>query len=228
MRHLIVIAVILLTLMAPAYSAPGYLGGYSGTILVPDGLNTPSGQWDVSFHDIFNLSHDRDLRATGIQYGLFPKLEVGVSFLEDGASKVAFNGKFRLLDETAALPVIAVGVFDVANTADFLSNSTSGYIIVSKNITTFASHVSNMPSKPLRLSIGAGTGVFNGLLASLDWTIEPKIALQAEYFGGHLADEDHMVNAGIRYAFSDSLRLDASVIDLKRIGIGASFRSSFK
>jgi hypothetical protein len=224
-----VIVVILMTLAAPLCAAPAYLGGYSGTILVPDTETTPSGQWDLAFHDSFGLlSHDTDFKATSLQYGVFPKLEVGVSIVQNGTTDAAFNGKYRLIDETSTLPSVAVGVYDIGDQVDSLNNSASLYMMLSKNITPFASRLSDMPSKPLRLSIGAGTGIFNGFLASLDWTLLPRFSVQAEYFGGHIGDHDHFADAGVRYAVTNALRLDAGTIDFQRLAIGVNLRSTFK
>lgn len=228
MRRLLVTAALIMVFAAPVFAAPGYLGGYNGTILVPDGLVTPTGQWDLSFHDNFNLVRDDDLQAWGVQYGLVNKLEVGVSLVNTTGTKVAISGKYRLVEETASAPIVAVGVFDAAGQIDDLDGDASVYIVISKNITPFASRVANTPSKPIRLTIGGGSGIFNGFMGSVDWVLEPRFSVQAEYFGGHVGDRDHFWNAGLRYAVSDNFRLDAAVLDLKELGVGVSYRSSFK
>lgn len=228
MRYLVLFVPILLLIALPSFGASSFLGGFSGNILTPDTVIEPTGTWEASYHQAVNVLGDNDnLSAAGVIYGATPNLELGASFIDNGESDTALNAKYRLLAETADRPAIIVGVFDAAGSADFLDDNPGFYLALSKNITPTASEIAGEPSKPLRLSLGVGAGVFNGVFAGLDWTLEPKLSLMAEFFGGSLGGNDNFFNAGIRYAATDALRLDAATIDFDNFAFGASYRIAF-
>lgn len=232
MRCLTLVVIILLGIVAlPAMSSPGYLGGYSGTIYVPDGSITPHGEYYISFHDsisVLDTDSHNDIRAIGLQYGLSRRMEFGSSYIQNDVTKVAFNAKYRLIDETNRWPLLAIGVFDLGGQVDFLDNSPAFYILASKDLTPVATHLEGSPSKPIRVTAGIGTGIFNGLLASLDWTLYPRFSLQFEYFGGHVGDESHLYNAGVKYGLTKVLSLDAGTINFEHFAFGANLRTTFR
>ena len=193
----------------PAFGASSFLGGQSGLILTPDGLVTPQGSWDLSLH----LFTDSDRTAFGVVFGVAENLEIGASFRSNGHSDAAINGKFRLIPETSQRPAILVGVGSVTDDPGL-------YLVISKNITSTASDIAGEPSKPLRLNVGFGSGSFDGIFLGLDWTLQPQLTLMAEFLGGNGSS----FNAGVRYAISDTLRLDLATIDLEDIAFGATYR----
>ncbi|HEY3298433.1 MAG TPA: hypothetical protein VGK34_07250 [Armatimonadota bacterium] len=226
MRYLVLVtAVVLMFATLPAFGAANYLGGMSGNIFTPDDVIEPTRDWEISYHNALNLLGDDDLQATGIQYGLFSNLEVGVSFIADGGTNTAFNAKYRLVPETSSVPNVTVGVFDLL--ADS-TRDTNAFILVSKNITPFATRVTDTPSKPLRAELGFGTGIYKSVFAALNWTYSPKWSAMAEYVPGDIGDRGSTVNLGVRYAATNSVRVDAAVIDFHDFAFGASFRSNFK
>ncbi|MHB0997917.1 MAG: hypothetical protein ACYC27_01620 [Armatimonadota bacterium] len=227
MRISAFVVMVLLMLCIPVLAAPSFLGGYSGNIITPDAVILPQGTWEISYHDFMEVLGDNDLKAAGIIYGVTPNLEVGVSFIDNSESDTAINGKYRLLAETATRPTIVVGVFDVASSVNFLDPDPGLFVLASKNITSVASDIVDSPSRPLRLTLGLGTGVFNGLFAGLDWTLESRLSLMAEFFGGELGGDENFFNAGIRYAATDDIRLDAATIDFEDFAFGASYRFAF-
>jgi len=228
MKYLPVIVPILLLIALPALGASSFLGGFSGNILTPDSVIEPTGTWELSYHQAVNVLGDSDnLTAFGVIYGAAPNLEVGVSFVDNSESDTAFNAKYRLLDETADRPAVIVGVFDAAGSVDFLDDNPGFFLALSKNVTPTASEIAGEPSKPLRLTLGVGSGAFDGLFAGLDWTLQPKLSLMAEFFSGSLGGNDSLFNAGIRYAATDALRLDAATIDFDDLAFGASYRLAF-
>jgi len=205
----------------PAFGASSFMGGQSGDILTPDGLVTPQGSWDLSYHQFTNLLGDADLTTFGATYGVVENLEIGVSFLSNGDTETALNAKFRLMPETAQKPGILIGVFDVGST---FGNDASLYLVISKNITSTASDIAGEPSKPLRLNVGFGSGLYDGIFLGLDWTLQPQLSLMAEFSSGQIGDNDSFFNAGLRYAISDAFRLDVATIDFEDIAFGASYR----
>lgn len=225
MRYLPLAVIVCMLACMPAFGASSFLGGQSGDILTPDGLVTPQGSWDLSYHQFTNLLVDTDLTTFGVVFGVAEGLEIGASFLNNGGSETAVNAKFRLMAETPQRPAILVGVFDAAST---FSNDSGLYLVISKNITSTASDIAGEPSKPLRLNVGFGSGLYDGIFLGLDWTLQPQLSLMAEFSSGQIGDNDSFFNAGIRYAVSDAFRLDLATIDLEEIAFGASYRFDMK
>lgn len=228
MRYLALAVIITMLACVPAFGASSFLGGFSGAILTPDGLVIPEGSWDISFHDFTDLLGDTNLSAFGVTYGAVENLEIGVSFLNDHHNQTAINGKYRVVTESAQSPGVVVGVFDAAGSVGFLNTDPGLYLLVSKNITPVASEVAGRPSKPLRLTVGAGSGVFDGIFAGLDWTMAPQLSLMAEFFNGKVGGNNSSVNVGLRYAATDALRLDVATIDFEDIAFGANYRFALK
>ncbi|MHB0912719.1 MAG: hypothetical protein ACYC2Y_04650 [Armatimonadota bacterium] len=224
MRQLLLIATVIVALAFPAFGASSFLGGYSGNILTPDAVVTPTGTWEFSFHDIT----DADLSAIGLMYGITPNLEVGASFLNNDESSTAFNAKYRITPETVSQPTILVGVFDAFGSADTLEEDSSFFLVVSKNVTSTASEIAGEPSKPLRLSVGFGSGFFDGFFAGLDWTLSDQLSFMAEVAPNDVDGNSSTVNVGARYAATGNIRLDAALIDFEDFAWGASFRTQLR
>lgn len=223
MRFKTPVFVVLLGLIAlPSFGAANFLGGMSGGLYTPDDVVTPHGAWEFSQHWTLNaLPWGDDISATGIQYGLAKNLEVGVSFISAGDSDIALNAKYKLVSETETTPSISVGVFDAAGQINQINSDPSLYIVLSKNLTPKA-------LKPLRVNIGAGSGIYKSFFAGLDYTIAPRTSLMFDYTGGNIGNRENISSAGIRYAVSNNVRLDAAFFDFDEFAIGASVRSTFK
>lgn len=218
MRHLLFMVVVVLVFSLPAVAAPSFFGGYSGNILSPDAIVVPAGVWQASYH-VFS---DGDENVFGLMYGLTENLEVGAGFFNNGDSETSLNAKMRLMPETATRPAVVVGVADLGG--DVLDDDPSFYVLVSKNITPVASEIAGEPSKPLQLTIGVGSGGFDGFFAGFDWTLQERLSLMAEFvdFGN-----DSEFNAGVRFALANNFRLDAGLIDMDDFAFGASYTSQF-
>jgi hypothetical protein len=204
---------------AAAMAAPSVFG-LSGNILTPDDLILAPGTFNLAYHGISFDGGDNENIFSG-NVGVFPNLEVGASVLTNGDSDVIFNGKYRLLTETGTRPAVTVGVIDLASTA-FADPGL--FIMVSKSLTTAAEEVTDRPSKPLRGHLGIGSGVLSSVFLGLDWTVTPQLSVMLEYisdsdFGGSL------FNGGVRYAVSDNLRLDLSLIDFDDFTYGISYQA---
>ncbi len=225
--RVVAVVVVLLGLSLPAMGAQSFVGGYSGNILTPDAVVAPLGTWEASFHDFVEILGDEDLISFGVIYGIAPNFEIGASFLNNDENDVVFSGKYELVTETAARPAVLVGVFDAFGMAEWLSDDASFYLAVSKNVTPIASDIADEPSKPLRLTAGFGSGVFDGFFAGLDWTLTPQFSLMAEYLNEGIG-ADSQVDAGIRYAVSNSIRLDAASIDFEDFAFGVTFTTRYQ
>jgi hypothetical protein len=217
---LVMLAVVLFAV--PALAASSYLGGFSGLIYTPDTLTVPSQSLDLSFHDTFKFFGGQDFTAYGGIYGLSPSTEVGLSVFNNMNNSVALSGKFRLVDETADTPSVAIGVFDITNSATTLGGNPAGYLVISKDITAQVGE--GTERRPLRLSLGAGSGIFNGIFASADYSFAPTWSAIVEFNGGHLDGQTNLFNGGVRWSALPGLRVDASFIGFQQLAIGGSYR----
>ncbi len=224
MRYLPLLAAILLIAAVPALGAPSYLGGFTGGIYTPDGLIEPTRSVDVSYHDTLKLFGGTDVKATGVLIGAAPNLELGVAFLSNNDSNVTISGKYRIISETSTVPAVLIGGFDIAGSANFLNANPGFYIVLSKNITTFASEATNTQLHALRATVGAGSGIFNGFFAGLDYIYDPRLSIIAEFNGGNIGGETNFINAGVRWSASPDLRLDVAYAGFKQLAFGASYR----
>ncbi|HUV04054.1 MAG TPA: hypothetical protein VMX94_02985 [Armatimonadota bacterium] len=227
MRFLPLTVLILMVTALPAFGASSYLGGLSGNILTPDGVVVPPGTWEASYHSLPDIFDNRDLTTVGVTYGLVGNLEVGVSFVSNHESDTALNAKYRLMPETPTRPAVLVGVFDIGSTVETLDKDDPGLFIVFSKSVTPAAENRQQPLKPLQLSVGFGTGVFDGVFAGLDWTVQPQMRVIAEYFGGKIGRNDNLFNAGIRYAPTGALRLDVAAIDFEDVAFGVNYRIAY-
>ena len=133
---LVAAAALLTALPASAQERPSLLGGSSA---VPNFfgatglLTTPSaytvGDRGVGAHAYFT----DDFESYGARVGLGSRLEVGASYLnlDNGDDDILLNAKFALLQESFALPGIAVGVIDAF---DELDVDPSFYVVASKDL----------------------------------------------------------------------------------------------
>lgn len=221
MRTLLVAVLLVISAIA-AVAAPSYFGP-TGNILTPDSEITPHPGFDIGYHRFTDFLDVADLDANVVHgnFALTPDVEVGLSWFDsdNDDSEVAVNGKWRIVRETATSPAIVVGVLDL--TGDALNDDASLYALVSKNLTAFAEDITDSESKPLRGTLGIGTGFYDGFFAGLDWTFTPKVSLMLEYVQTDTAD-DTQFNGGIRYAVADGVRLDAALIDFDNFAFGIS------
>ena len=105
MRRTLFVLSLLAVMAFPALGASSYLGGLSGALITPNGITVPEKTWEVSYHQLNKFVLDKNLSTAGLTYGFSPNLEVGASYVNgNGSNNVAFNGKYRILNETAGRP----------------------------------------------------------------------------------------------------------------------------
>lgn len=198
MKYLFLVA-ILLVVAIPAFGASSFIGP-SGTILTPDGIVVPSGTWEVGFH---RFEVGDGVNVFSLNYGLVPNFEVGVALENNGDDDFSVNAKYRIVQESATQPAVLVGMHN-------FEDDTSVYILGSKTLS----------GQPITLNIGLGSGFYDGVFAGAELVVSPRARIMAE-----IVDSDF--NAGIRYALTDTIRLDAALIDLDDFAFGASLRAPF-
>jgi hypothetical protein len=226
MRYLLLILPLLLLAALPVLGSSAYLGGYSGLILTPDATVAPQGAWDLSFHDLIGVTDSgSDFLTYSLTYGLLDNLEIGGAIVNSaGSTDLAINGKYVILTEEARRPALAIGVYDVFGMVNTVNENPSFYILVSKDLTAAASKAVKVCSKPFRVNLGLGSGVFNPVFAGFDWTLVRNLSVQAEYTNGTLDDQSSLFNAGIRWAVAKQFRIDAALIQFQDFAFGINYR----
>ncbi|MDO8682892.1 MAG: hypothetical protein Q7N50_05355 [Armatimonadota bacterium] len=208
-----------------AFAAPSVFGT-SGNIITPDDTIVAPGGLNLAYHGIVDFAGSDDtLNIFGGNFGLFPNLEVGAAVATNGDSELLLNGKYRLLAETASRPAITVGAIDLSSE---LFSDAGIYILFSKSLTQFAEEVADRPSRPLRGHLGLGDGPLSGVFAGLDWTLTPKLSAMLEFISDSELEGGgggSLFNGGLRYALTDEIRLDASLIDFDDFSFGASYQT---
>jgi len=218
-------ALLVLALSPSAGAAPSVLGT-SGNILTPDDTIVAPGGVNFGYHAITDFAGGSDtLNIYCANIGLLPKLEVGAAVVTNGGSEVIINGKYRILSEGEGRPAVTVGLVDAGAQ---LTHRRGAYILLSKNLTTFAEELADKISRPLRGHLGIGNGAVKDVFVGLDWTLAPKFSLMAEYISDSEltgSDGEALLNAGIRYALTKEWRLDLGMIDFEDFTFGASYQA---
>lgn len=229
MRNLLLtIAILLIATTGPSMAASSYLGP-TGNIVTPDALVVPQGTWELGYHQFVEVFADVDFITTSVNYGLLPNLEVGGAFTTNGENDFIINGKYELVVETADRPAIAIGVFDALSVLDIFGDDPGFYAVATKNLGPIEPVVGE-PFRQIRLSVGVGSGVFDGFFANLDWVVAQRAHILLEFINNDFAkggSAGSSFNAGIRYGATDNFTLDAATIDFEDLAFGLSFRTGF-
>lgn len=231
MKKLVVLFCVVAMLAATsALYAASNIYGVSGLIETPDDTIVAPKAISVNVDRIFNLSDDDvDLTTFGGAFGLSTGLEVGAIGIDSNQQGVdtqaLVNAKYRILSESLARPAITLGVVDAADQLEDINgkiSDPSAFIAISKNITTAAEGISGGLIKPLKGTVGFGSGLYKGGFASLDYSLMPKINVMVEYLSNGLKQETEF-NAGLRFKPIESLAIDAGTIDFDGFYVGGSY-----
>ena len=197
--------------------------GISGLIETPDDSIVAPNTLALSANHIPDMGgSDVSLNTFGLAYGLFPKLEISAAAVDSDISgddtNWLLNAKYQLLSESLEKPSISVGVVDLGSEFD---DDPSMFIVFGKNITAVAENISGDVSKPLRGTLGIGTGIYDGLFAGLNWSVAPKFNIGLEYLS-----DDSIVNAEVSYKAVGGLSLEAGLLDFDDFYVGAGYSLS--
>lgn len=218
--------VVLLVGCVSALNAAATIYGLSGLIETPDDSIASAKTLTPVVNRVFKISDtDTDITTFGGAIGILPNLEVSavaVDANDNSATQGVINGKYRVLAETATAPSLTVGVMDIAKRLD---TQMSAFVLVSKNISSVAEGVSGQVSKPIKGSLGLGTGFYNGFFGGLDMAIAPKLSLAVEYLGKGLRN-DSTVSGCVRFQPTSALSIDAGALGFKDFYAGASYNVS--
>lgn len=167
--------------------------------------------WDL-------LGNGRSGVSYGGAIGIMPKLEVsGVAMDTDTPGQDTqgiFNAKYRLIEETIASPSITVGVVDVTERLSRFNgrlDEVSAFIVVGKNLTQVAEDVAGSVVKPIKGTVGIGTGLYRGGFAGLSMNLTPKVDVDVEYLVKGIRDKGSF-NGAVHYTPIEGLNIAAGVL----------------
>lgn len=219
---------------AGALHAAATIYGISGLIETPDDTIVAAKSLTPVANRIFDFK--RDGAATGVDVttfggavGLIPNLEVSAVGIDMGSeTEGLINAKYRVLSESLTTPSVTVGVVDAAQRLEHVTNyinDPSAFIVFGKNISSIAEGVSGEVSKPIRGTIGVGTGLYKGAFAGLSMSLAPKLNVAVEYLSKGLRN-DSTISGVVRFQPIEALSIDAGAIGFKDFYAGASFNLS--
>jgi hypothetical protein len=214
--------------ITPALAAPDFLG-QSGNLVTPDDLTVRQGEFSSGYRflDKSLFGADQSTRIYSANYGFTPRLEAGVAYLNRDISRLLVNAKYQLVSERSGRPSFSVGVVDAFNE---LHKDPGAYFLLGKSLTRLSGDVrQETGGHALRAYLGGGGGPYSGVIAGLNYTASPRLALMAEYAPkGPLTGRRDAVNLGARFALNDQVRLEAGLFDFNSIGLGVSFSSGLR
>jgi len=234
---LLVLAAMMLGYAGAAYAATT-IYGISGLIETPDDTIVSAKSLTPTADRIFDFKPDGavkgvDVTTFGGAIGIIPNLEVSAVGIDVDTKGVEteglINAKYRVLAETLTMPSVTVGVVDAANRLDHLTygtiNEASTFIVFGKNISNIAEGVSGQVSKPVRGTVGFGTGLYRSVFAGLNMSLAPKLSVAVEYLNKGLRN-DSTISGVVRFQPIEALSVDAGVLGFKDFYAGASFNLS--
>lgn len=233
---LLVVAAILLAGANALYAAAS-IYGISGLIETPDDSIVGAKSVTPVANRIFDLKvHGAttgvDVTTFGGAIGIIPNLEVSAVGIDADVAGVSteglVNAKYRVLAESVNNPSVTIGCVDMANRLKHIRpdmNEVSSFIVLGKNISNVAEGVSGEVSKPIKGTVGVGTGLYKGAFAGLDMSLAPKFSLAVEYLNRGIRNES-TVSGLVRFQPIEALSIDAGVIGFKDFYAGASYNLS--
>lgn len=206
--------VVLLVGCVSALNAASSIYGMSGLVVTPDDSIAATQTLVPSVNHV--LDDDVDFTTYGAAFGIVPNLEVSaVAISVDDDTEAIVNGKYRLMSETATKPALVVGVVDITQNVD---DEIAAFVLVSKNLSSAAEGFSGRVSKPIKGTLGFGTGLYDGFFAGLDIAVAPKLSCALEYVAN-----DSVFNGCVRFQPTQALTITAGTLDFDHIYAGVSF-----
>lgn len=231
---LLAVATILLG-CASAYAGTT-IYGVSGLIETPNDSIVSAKSVTPVANRIFDLKvhgapKGYDITTFGGAVGVIPNLEVSAVAVDtnvpNSSTEGLVNAKYRVLAESVNRPSVTVGIVDITKRLERGSDvdGMSSFIVFGKNISNVAEGVSGNVSKPIRGTVGIGTGLYKGAFAGLDMSLAPKFSVAVEYINKGIRNETTF-NGLVRFQPIQSLSIDAGAIGFKDFYAGASYNVS--
>lgn len=233
---LLTVAVLVLGCAGVLHAAAS-IYGVSGLIETPDDSIVSAKSITPTANRIFDLKvHGAkdgvDVSTYGGAFGILPNLEISGVAADSNAKGMStqgiLNAKYRVLPETLKAPSVTVGVVDMGERFDDAGlpvSDMSSFVVFEKNITNLAEGISGSISKPIKGTVGFGSGIYKGGFAGLDMSLAPKFSVAVEYLDKGMRNESTF-NGLVRFSPIDALSVDAGVIGFKDFYAGASYNLS--
>lgn len=229
MTSLVLLAAMVLA-AGTAANAAANIYGVSGLIETPDDSIVAPKTLELTGHYISDLdSTGANQKTFGGAFGIMSRFEVSAVGIDPDIigldTKVIINAKYKIIDEALERPSITVGVVDLGkNLEDYNSDidKASVFVVFGKNISPVAEGFSGMVSKPVRGTLGFGTGIYKGVFAGLSWSLAPKIDVLAEYLSEGIRQKS-TVNAALRFSPVRPVSVQAGTHAFKSFYVGATF-----
>lgn len=221
--------------------------GVSGLIETPDDSVVPPKSVELTAHYISDVDRsDVDITTYGAAFGLIPKLEISAVAVDPSggpryvpeyevapafdegstdSTKVLLNAKYQILGEAVDRPSVTIGVVDVAKKLKDYGgdiDKISAFVVVGKNISPLAEGFSGRVSKPVRGTLGIGTGLYKGVFGGLSWSMAPRFDVVAEYLTKGIRQKSTL-NAAVRFTPAAPVSIQVGTHAFKSFYAGASF-----
>ena len=219
--------------LCSAVAADPTIFGNSGLLMIPNDVVVRQNGFSIGAKSFHSELPDTDeafrFYSCSLNIGVWKNLEAGACLLDpkDGGSKLLINAKYLALPETLNRPSIAVGVVDAASQLDEITgcNDDPGfYVVASKNLTPEVETVAKKSIRPVRGTLGFGTGIYNGVLAGLDFLVTPKTGICLEYLNSGLRDRSTF-NAALRYRPALGFAVEGGLINFEDASLGVSYEA---
>jgi hypothetical protein len=195
----VLIAALGLALAGRASAQPSFFGP-TGLLIIPTANTLDVREWNVHVHA---LERSDSPVSFGVSAGIAKQFELGVTGYNTSlfGTKALFNMKYNFLQETAVIPGIAVGGFDIG--AQLPHQDSGVYVVGSKSFAPFLKEQG--PLAKLNLSGHVGYGAnnifhnnpFGGIAAQLPFHFQAM----GEWLDGHFY-------YGGRYSFGTGVRAE--------------------
>ncbi len=218
--------------LASVVCADASLYGISGLIETPDDNIAPKDGVNLCGSYINNFEFedsDASLTMYGGAWGMSTGLEVGGVQIDSDVtgmpSRFVMGGKMRLSKETITKPGMAIGVVDLGkNLTDMfgVEKEASAFVVVGKNLTPAAERWSGVVSKPVRGTIGAGTGIYRGIFGGLEFSMSKGTGVKVEYLSKGIRDKS-TVNASLMFSPMNRLSVEVGTLGMNSLFGGVRF-----
>ncbi|MFQ3548539.1 MAG: hypothetical protein SNJ70_02145 [Armatimonadota bacterium] len=233
MKRLGLLTVAIFLALSCNVSAGVNMYGLSGIIETPDDSITPTFNINLGGKYIIDYGNTNNyLTSYGGTFGLLPNFEVGIvgfdSDLPGKKTKAVFGGKYRVLDETFTRPSITVGATDIAQQLKSFEpkiNEVSTFVLLGKNLTNVAEHVTDSIVKPVHGTIGIGTGLYKGMFAGLNISLSENFDAKFEYLSNGFRRKG-TANAGLTYIHDKKITIEGGTFAFEDLYFGAGYTLS--
>lgn len=210
-------------------SAGSNIYGVGGLIETPGDSLVPLGGVSITGHYISEFfDSDDNVFAFGGAVGITPRLEVSAVGLDSDAPGVdtsaLISGKFRIFSESIERPSVTVGIVDIADELEDLNSeidNPSFFVVFAKNLMPDVGGLGGIVARPLRGSLGFGTGLYKGVFAGLNWSAAPRVDVLAEYLSNGLRQKSTF-NAALRFTPVRTISVQGGTIGFEDFYVGAT------